>query len=144
MKIYQMYQRINHLASDRNRPHSVETGCGHPPLKSHISNPLASPPKKGDDQYWEWVGWQSRCWKLKLPSCGVANPDSATVTALQPGLCSYRHSNGQSQPQAVMVVGCCQCFTAAINDFSPLQCNTVQCSLIQCQPLDCKILYFIT
>ena len=92
-----MYQRINHLASDRNRPHSVETGCGHPPLKSHISNPLASPPKKGDDQYWEWVGWQSRCWKLKLPSCGVANPDSATVTALQPGLCSYRHSSG-NQP----------------------------------------------
>ena len=47
-----MYQRINHLASDRNRPHSVETGCGHPPLKSHISNPLASPKKggKADDQ----------------------------------------------------------------------------------------------
>ena len=103
MKIYQMYQRINHLASDRNRPHSVETGCGHPPLKSHISNPLA-PPKKGNDKYWEWVGWQSRCWKLKLPSCGVANPDSATVTALQPGLCSYRHSS-RNQPQAV----CCFC-----------------------------------
>ena len=35
------------------------------------------------------------------PSSGVANPDTATVTALQHGLCSYRHSSANPATDGV-------------------------------------------